>query len=357
MRVFTIVGVVLTIIGLGLLVVACSTQPVGPAGMIGGMAAGIAAVTLLPMGIVFTLIGVWTQRLIGGRAAAHRGRIRGQATILSVGGGNVVVNRINVLLTFRLRVALPGRAPYEVQHRQLMSMFAMAALQIGATVPVMVDRTDPNHLTIDVAGEGASSGAGVTTASTAAQRARPVTEFDATESPRQVQPNTLSTMGAIEPNTISTGRADQGTLDPGAFPSPSIPGTPGLDAATAAAIAKQLSRLGITVDPGMIAGGQMTMDGGTLDLRPDTVASVLADGIPGTAFIRGMSDTGVNVRDESLLRLTLDVKGAGGDSYQVEIGSLVPDAARSRALPGATVPVRIDPSQANNVVVDWSGLA
>ena len=65
MRVFTIVGVVLTIIGLGLLVVACSTQPVGPAGMIGGMAAGIAAVTLLPMGIVFTLIGVWTQRLIG----------------------------------------------------------------------------------------------------------------------------------------------------------------------------------------------------------------------------------------------------------------------------------------------------
>ena len=177
----------------------------------------------------------------------------------------------------------------------------------------MVDRADPNHLTIDVAGEGpsASSGAGVTTASSAAQRARPVTEFDATESPRQVQPNTLSTMGAIEPNTISTGGADQGTLDPGALPSPSIPGAPGLDAATAAAIAEQLSRLGITVDPAIIAGGQMTMDGGTLDLRPDTVASVLADGIPGTAFIRGMTDTGVNVRGESLLRLTLDVKGAG----------------------------------------------
>ena len=69
-----------------------------------------------------------------------------------------------------------------------------------------------------------------------------------------------------------------------------------------------------------------------------------------------MTDTGVNVRGESLVRLSLDVRGPGGETYRVDTGSLVPDAARSRALPGATVPVRIDQAQPTNVVVDWAAL-
>lgn len=134
------------------------------------------------------------------------------------------------------------------------------------------------------------------------------------------------------------------------------PGQSGVDAATAAAISAQLSRVGISVDPALIAGGQLTMDAGTVDLRPEAMGSVLADGLPGTAFIRTMTDTGVNVRGDSLVRLSLDVRGPGGESYQVDTGSLVPDSARSRALPGATIPVRIDPSQPSNVVVDWTAL-
>ncbi len=229
-------------------------------------------------------------------------------------------------------------------------MFAMGALQIGATVPVMVDPTDPNRLTIDVAGEGAAS---------AARQARPVTDLDATGVPRQVQPNTLSTMGTVAPNTISTAGTGPIAFDQGQPPYPMPPAMSDLDATTVAAITQQLSRVGITVDPGLIAGGQTSIDAGgagTLDLRPDAVASVLANGIPSTAFIRSLTDTGVNVRGDSLVRLSLDVRGPGGETYPVETGSLVPDSARSRALQGATVPVRIDRTQPMNVAVDWSAL-
>jgi len=44
----------------------------------------------------------------------------------------------------------------------------------------------------------------------------------------------------------------------------------------------------------------------------------------------------------------------GGTGYPVQTGSLIPDAAKARAVPGATVRVRIDPTQPTSVVVDWS---
>ena len=53
------------------------------------------------------------------------------------------------------------------------------------------------------------------------------------------------------------------------------------------------------------------MDSTTLDLRPGAQETVLATGRPGTAIIRELSDTGVNVRGDSLVRLTLDVTPRG----------------------------------------------
>ena len=96
------------------------------------------------------------------------------------------------------------------------------------------------------------------------------------------------------------------------------------------------------------------MDAGMFDLRPGGQAVVLPDGRPGTAVIRAVSDTGVNVRGDSLLRLTLDVQPDGGTPYPSDTGSLVPDADRARAVPGATVRVRIDQAQPTNVVIDWA---
>ena len=58
MRVFTILGIVFTVIGAGLVIVAFMPNSGGIEGETTGMGAGIAAITLLPMGIIFTIIGV-----------------------------------------------------------------------------------------------------------------------------------------------------------------------------------------------------------------------------------------------------------------------------------------------------------
>ncbi len=295
------------------------------------MGAGIAALTLLPMGIIFTIVG--RRYVTGHRVPAQRlleSGIPGQATVLSVSGGNVVVNNINVLLTFRLRVSVPGRPPYEIDHRQLTSMFSMAALQVGATVPVMVDPTDPRRL--DHRRGGRRLGSGRAGAARVGPR-------DARAGARD-RPAQHAVHDGRRHAQHHRGRA----------------ATTGVRRERrSAAITDQLARLGISVDPGMIAGGQVTMDATTLDLRPGAQETVLATGRPGSAIIRVISDTGVNVRGESLVRLTLDCHaGRAAPRTRCETGSLIPMPRVPRAVPGATVRVRIDPAQPTNVVIDWT---
>jgi hypothetical protein len=348
MRVFTILGVVFTIIGAGLVIVAFMPSSGGIDGEATTMGAGIAALTLLPMGIVFTVIGVATSRSANARRRLLETGVPGQATILSVSGGNVVVNRINVLLTFRLRVVVPGRPAYDTDHRQLTSMFQMGLIQVGTTVPVMVDPMDPKRLTLDLAGEGAAA---------AARAARPVTNASWSA---PVQPNTLSTMGGA-PNTISADPSADAGWPVASTPLMPAAGTFSVDPAALVALNQLLARAGISIDPDVMNGARVSTDASVVDLRSgggDGRSSgqehALADGLPGTAVIRAMSDTGVNVQGDSLVRLTLDVLPEGGTSYPVQTGSLVPDEARARAFPGATVRVRIDAAQPASVVVDWS---
>ncbi|MFN8521413.1 MAG: hypothetical protein U0667_18990, partial [Chloroflexota bacterium] len=153
MRLFTILGVILLVVGVGLAV--ASMLPAGGSfwDEFRNQGAGIAALTLIPMGLVFTVIGVWFGRLTAGRQRLLREGIAGQATILSIGGGRMVVNNINYLMTFQLMVSVPGRQPYQVEHRQLVPIFAIASIPVGSTVSVLVDREDPTKLTLDLAGE------------------------------------------------------------------------------------------------------------------------------------------------------------------------------------------------------------
>ncbi|MEZ4595644.1 MAG: hypothetical protein R3C32_01745 [Chloroflexota bacterium] len=153
---FTILGIAFLIIGIGLALV-----PMLPASgsfwdEFRNEGAGIAGITFIPIGIVFTALGLFFGRLTAGRRRLLREGIPGQATILSIEGGNMVINNINYLMTFQLLVSIPGRQPYQVEHKQLVPIFAIASLPIGASVPVMVDRANPDKLTIDLAGEASA---------------------------------------------------------------------------------------------------------------------------------------------------------------------------------------------------------
>lgn len=351
MRLFTILGVIFLVVGIGLAAVPFLPGSGGFWDEFRNEGAGIAALTLIPMGIIFTIVGVYLGRLTAGRKRLLREGIAGQATILSLDGGNMVVNNIHYLMTFRLLVTVPGRAPYQVEHKQLVPIFSIASLPIGGTVPVMVDAQDPQKLTIDLAGEAAAMrhAAAVTSA------ARPA----------QVVPNTLSTMRDASPNILTT--EDAGApgwqVASGAIGTPpsvaqvTTAGIGGLTGATLGAVMGQLQRAGITIDPAVLTQGVVTAGPPTtLDASPvgrSVQERLLADGRPGTALIREAKDTGIDVHGDSVVELTLDVTPQGGTTYEVRSASLVPASARARALPGTTLNVRIDPAQSGSVAIDW----
>jgi hypothetical protein len=361
MRLFTVIGVIFLVLGVGLVIVALLPGDGTSEGSMFAEGMGIVALTFIPMGIIFTAIGVSFGRLTAGRQRLLREGIPGQATILSLKGGSLVINNIHHMISFRLRVAVPGRAPYDIDHRQLVPIFALASLPIGATVPVMVDPKDPKRLTIDFAGEAAGL-------RPAAQPPMP---------PGEVVPNTLSTMRDSAPNTFTTDlqappqawpTVPGWTASPTMPIAPPVPGQPaattaamgGLTGATLGAVLEQLARSGITIDPSAMSQGavSVTRTSSSLDASPTgqaAAAALLADGRPGTAFIREARDTGIDVHGDSVVELTLDVTPQGGSSYEVRTAALVPAAAGSRALPGATVPVRIDQALPDRVAFDWQG--
>jgi hypothetical protein len=208
----------------------------------------------------------------------------------------------------------------------------------------MVDPKDQTKLTIDLAGEAA----GLRRMAAAA--------------PGQVVPNRLSTMRGAAPNTFTPDLAQPPAGWPGApQPLPGAAGTAlpaGITGATMSMVMDQLARSGITIDSsfltqGTVAVGQTTMDAGPTGQAAN--AALLANGRPGSAFIRVADDTGIDVHGDSVMELTLDVTAQGGAVYEVRTATLVPAAARARAVSGSTVPVRIDPAQSSTSAIDWSG--
>jgi hypothetical protein len=79
-------------------------------------------------------------------------------------------------------------------------------------------------------------------------------------------------------------------------------------------------------------------------------SEILAEGIPGKAIIVSM---GTPERGAAWfnLQLDLEVHPSTRDPYRVAIETLVPQAAN--LVPGAELPVRIDPDDPAKIAVDW----
>ncbi len=105
------------------------------------------AVSLLLLGVY----GVISWRV--GKSRARQARLmaeglRGTAVVLQAEGTGVLINQRPQLL-LRLRVELPGRALYEVEHREIAPYLGLEALGAQRRVAVIVDRDDPQRLMID----------------------------------------------------------------------------------------------------------------------------------------------------------------------------------------------------------------
>jgi hypothetical protein len=78
-------------------------------------------------------------------------------------------------------------------------------------------------------------------------------------------------------------------------------------------------------------------------------------GIPGKAVILEVKDTGVTINNSPQVKLVLEVKNSFGQKYTTTARVLVSRINPFAYQPGMEVPVKIDPKNEKNVVLDFSG--
>lgn len=78
-------------------------------------------------------------------------------------------------------------------------------------------------------------------------------------------------------------------------------------------------------------------------------------GIPGKARILEVKDTGVTINNNPQVKLKLEVKNSLGQKYNAQCRVLVSRINPMAYMPGMEVPVKIDPKNEQNVVIDFSG--
>lgn len=111
-----------------------------------------------------------------------------------------------------------------------------------------------------------------------------------------------------------------------------------------------------------IAGGMLLFFGGMFYLfyriffkSMFNTARLQKTGIPGKATILEVRDTGVTINNNPQVKLVLEVKNSFGQKYNVTTRVLVSRINPGAYMPGMEVPVKIDPKNDQNVVLDFSG--
>lgn len=82
---------------------------------------------------------------------------------------------------------------------------------------------------------------------------------------------------------------------------------------------------------------------------------LMKNGLPGKARILEVRDTGVTINNNPQVKLILEVKNSFGQKYNTECRVLVSRINPGAYMPGMEVPVKIDPKNEKNVVIDTSG--
>lgn len=128
-----------------------------------------------------------------------------------------------------------------------------------------------------------------------------------------------------------------------------------------------LVAVGVTIMTGGSSGiyislGMLALFGGVFFLlyrlifKPMINASRLQKtGLPGKARILEVRDTGVTINNNPQVKLILEVKNNLGQVYNAECRVLVSRINPWAYQPGMEVPVKIDPKDEKNVVLDFTG--
>ena len=119
----------------------------------------VVASIVLPLiiaGVVLRNSGVFG----GGRKKILANGVAGQALVMGASPTGTIINGVNYVVKFQLRVQIPGREPYDVETKDTLPITAMGAVSPGTTLAVKVDPAKPADVAIDW-GQGIQPGGGM----------------------------------------------------------------------------------------------------------------------------------------------------------------------------------------------------
>ena len=85
--------------------------------------------------------------------------------------------------------------------------------------------------------------------------------------------------------------------------------------------------------------------------------ALLTTGTQGKATIKNFSDTGTLVNFNPQVILDLEVTCPGQAAYAAQLTTAVPQVYLSQLQPGASIGVRVDPSDPTSIAIDWAAAA
>jgi len=137
----------------------------------------------------------------------------GQATIVGLAPTGTVINEINYVVRFQLRVQLPGQSPYDVETKETVPITSMAMLVPGTVVAVRVDQVKPELVFIDWQQGVTPAGAGAGAAGAGAAAAMGAIPSTAAVAQALHDPSTLASVPqGSAADLLRTGQPAQGFL-------------------------------------------------------------------------------------------------------------------------------------------------
>lgn len=267
-------------------------------------------------GIVLIVFGI-----LAGRRAAQADRIdatgiAGQATVVGLTQTGMRMND-NPQVEMDLLVDVPGRTPYRATRKEFVPLILLGRLNSGTPLPVKVDAADPSNVIIDwdspvSAGFGSPAPTGFGSLGSSVFGSPGPAPFGMTGSPAGSAP----TVGGSDETLNQVMEALRSS---------------GLQAATPFGSAEQ---------------GQYGIEQLRDHLR--------VHGIPGTATINRLEDSGRTVGDERMFTMQVTVQLAGRAPHQgAPAVAMVPLAAASKVAVGKTIPVRVAVDNPGLVMFEW----
>lgn len=80
---------------------------------------------------------------------------------------------------------------------------------------------------------------------------------------------------------------------------------------------------------------------------------IKAQGVPGTATILGMEQTGVTLNEQPQIELRLQVSTQMHGAYEVMVKEYVPLMLLGTLSSGRPLPVKVDPADPQSVIIEW----